>query len=62
MIVHSAPDPSPLIGTLVYSAPPDGPIPSPLSVTSTIFIDPSTELSLTAASSVLVLQSVGTGI
>ena len=59
VIVHSAPLPSPLIGTLRYSVPPTGPTLSPLLVTVTILIEPSTALSLTAALSLLVSQSAG---
>ena len=61
MIVHSAPDPFPLIGTLVYTAS-AVPIPTPAPLMVTTLIEPSTALSLTAALSVLVSQSEGTGI
>ena len=59
--MHSAPVPSPLIGTLVYVLF-AVPKPTPRSVTVTILIDPSTALSLTAAVSELVDQSRGVGI
>ena len=56
-----APDPSPLMGTLEYVLL-AVPSPTPRSVTATILIEPSTALSLTAALSVEVAQSAGTGI
>ena len=60
-MVHSAPVPSPLIGTLVYVLF-AVPIPTPRSVIVNILTEPSTATSLTGALSVLVYQLEGTGI
>ena len=61
IIVYSAPEPSPFIGTLVYVRFPV-PIPTPRLVIVAILIEPSTALSLIAALVVLVDQLEGTGI
>jgi len=58
--VQVAPVPSPLMGTFEYVLL-AVPSPTPRSVIATILIDPSTALSLTAALSVDVDQSDGTG-
>jgi hypothetical protein len=60
-IVHSAPNPSPLIGTLRYVEF-AVPIPIPLSVRITVLMEPSTALFLTAAFSVEDSQDCGTEI